>query len=183
MSSVGVWAALPLILLAGRVVAITNQQGLCSFFFLMPYPIFTGFFRMLQSNSASTWAKYGVYQSIVAVAVIPYVTGVVWITSNARTPTQRSVYSALYVMLTNAANSFATQIFRQEDRPLYLEGLIVILVLQCFAAVLLLTGYFVLKHANKHSLGDAGLPAITAQVDGADGDHETTVEKKFQYSI
>ncbi|KAK7398058.1 hypothetical protein QQX98_012566 [Neonectria punicea] len=184
LSSVGVWGSLPLILTAGRVVAVTRQHDLSALVFTMPYPILTGVFRTLQSaDGINIWTRYGAYQSMVAVGAAPYVLGVVWITSNARTPTQRSVFSALYVMLTNAANSFATQIFREGDKPKYLTGLITVLSLQSLACLLLMVACVVFWYANKHELGDAGLPAVTASVEVDESKGQVIVEKKFQYAL
>lgn len=184
LASVGVWCALPLVLLSGRLVAMTGKQGLCAFLFSIPYPILTGTFRALQSaGNVGVWTRYGVYQSMIAVASPPYILGVVWTMSNARTPTQRSVFSALYVMLTNLTTSFATQIFREGDRPKYLTGLIAVLTLQSMAACLLLTALFVFWYSNKHQLGDAGLPAVTADVEVEATKGQVRIEKKFQYSL
>lgn len=78
MSSVGVWAAIPLIVLAGRVASITEKYGICEFLFMVPYPIWTGVFRHLQLQGNSTvWTRYGVYQSMVAVGCPPYILDVI----------------------------------------------------------------------------------------------------------
>lgn len=182
MASVGVWCRLPLIILPGRLVAITGRQGLMAFLFMVPYPILTGAFRAIQeAGTASIWTKYGVYQAMVAVGVSPYTLGVIRTSSNARTPTQRSVNSALYVMLINTANSFATQIFRADDRPKYLRGLVGVVSLQSAGCVLLLVAMFVFWYVNKHSLGDAGLLAVCAGIEMQDGEEreEVMVSKKF----
>lgn len=189
MSSVGVWCALPLIVLAGRAASMTGKHGVCAFFFTIPYPIFTGAFMYLQQQpNSSVWARYGVYQSMIAVGSPAYILGVVWTSSNARSPTQRSVFSALYVMFTNTANTFATQIFRENDKPRYLKGLAAVLSLQCAACLFVLLALFVFWLSNEKEFGDAGLPAVKNHVETAGGEasqevQEVTVAKKFKYSL
>ncbi|KAL4938462.1 hypothetical protein BDV06DRAFT_225994 [Aspergillus oleicola] len=79
--------------------------------------------------ASGRWHRYGV----IAVANVSYasmhVLNIGWLSVYCKTPQERSVAMALVVMAANCAGISGSQIFRTEDKPLYLHGLTAICVL------------------------------------------------------
>ncbi|KAL6230683.1 hypothetical protein BDW75DRAFT_248460 [Aspergillus navahoensis] len=96
--------------------------------------------------TSDRWHRYGV----IAVANVSYasmhILNVGWLSVYCRTPQERSVAMALVVMAANCAGISGSQIFRTEDKPLYINGLTAICALAAaswvLALVLNLQNYF-----------------------------------------
>ncbi|KAL4901998.1 hypothetical protein BDW74DRAFT_187013 [Aspergillus multicolor] len=88
--------------------------------------------------SSGQWHRYGV----IAVANVSYasmhVLNIGWLSVYCKTPQERSVAMALVVMAANCAGISGSQIFRTEDKPLYLHGLTAICALAAASWVLAL---------------------------------------------
>ncbi|KAL4972629.1 major facilitator superfamily domain-containing protein [Aspergillus desertorum] len=88
--------------------------------------------------TSDRWHRYGV----IAVANVSYasmhVLNVGWLSVYCRSPQERSVAMALIVMAANCAGISGSQIFRTEDKPLYLHGLTAICALAAASWVLAL---------------------------------------------
>ncbi|KAL4813141.1 major facilitator superfamily domain-containing protein [Aspergillus spinulosporus] len=84
------------------------------------------------------WHRYGV----IAVANVSYasmhVLNIGWLSVYCKSPQERSVAMALVVMAANCAGISGSQIFRTEDKPLYLHGLTAICALAAASWVLAL---------------------------------------------
>ncbi|KAF0317537.1 alternative sulfate transporter [Colletotrichum asianum] len=104
--------AIPLVFLGGNMAAANGRYGMCMPNFQIPDLVLSDVSRHLQAEGdAGVCPRCGVSQIIIAVACPPHIQGLVWVASNTPTPFQPSVYSVLYVMLTNESNSFAAQTF------------------------------------------------------------------------
>ncbi|KAL4790557.1 major facilitator superfamily domain-containing protein [Aspergillus venezuelensis] len=88
--------------------------------------------------TSGQWHRYGV----IAVANVSYasmhVLNIGWLSVYCKSPQERSVAMALVVMAANCAGISGSQIFRTEDKPLYLHGLTAICVLAAASWVLAL---------------------------------------------
>ncbi|KAL4999796.1 major facilitator superfamily domain-containing protein [Aspergillus recurvatus] len=88
--------------------------------------------------TSDRWHRYGV----IAVANVSYasmhVLNIGWLSIYCRSPQERSVAMALVVMAANCAGISGSQIFRTEDKPLYLHGLTAICALAAASWVLAL---------------------------------------------
>lgn len=79
--------------------------------------------------------------------------------------------------------------FRQDDKPLYLNGLKAVLTLELFSALLAFIGILVFWYSNKKGLGETNLPGLSAEIELAEtdasgkGTRTVVVYKKFQYNL
>ncbi|RDW68703.1 uncharacterized protein DSM5745_08463 [Aspergillus mulundensis] len=107
--------------------------------------------------TSGQWHRYGVIAAANVSYASMHVLNIGWLSVYCKTPQERSVAMALVVMAANCAGISGSQIFRTEDKPLYLHGLTAICALAAASWVLALA--LNLQSYFTHRRGAKGLSA------------------------
>lgn len=89
---------------------------------------------VLLPATASPWARYGILTGLLS---YPYCHAILvaWNAQNSNAVRTRAVSAALYNMFVQSGNIIASNIYRDDDQPLYQRGNKVLLGITCFAIV------------------------------------------------
>ncbi|KAM0430067.1 hypothetical protein ACHAPT_006073 [Fusarium lateritium] len=127
---------------------INNRFLIVFLYSVWLFPLFIAL-SLLPAN-ASSWARYAVTALIIA---YPYVHSIlVGLTSrNAGSVRTRTVGSAIYNMTVQTSSIIGSNVYRQDDAPLYRRGNKVIIGLICWNAVFsfLIKGYYMWRNKSR----------------------------------
>ncbi|KAL4925258.1 major facilitator superfamily domain-containing protein [Aspergillus undulatus] len=137
LASVPVYCGMLLILILSYLSDKTGHRGPFVLIAITWNVISYACLRVTPATSGR-WHRYGV----IAVANVSYasmhILNIGWLSVYCKSPQERSVAMALVVMAANCAGISGSQIFRTEDKPLYLHGLTAICALAAASWVLAL---------------------------------------------
>jgi hypothetical protein len=106
--------------------------------------------------TASAWVRYALLTGILS---YPYCHAILvgWAARNSNAVRTRAVSVALYNMFVQSGNIIATNIYRDEDRPLYVRGNRILLGIVCFNIVLfiLVKLFYIWRNKVRASQWDA----------------------------
>jgi MFS family permease len=127
LSSVGGFGTIILTPLNAFGSDLTNRRA---FFVWLPLTWTLILISIVYSQSVSnSWRQYSVWTLLNAgIATFHPVNGA-WLSINSKTPQERSISLALWIMSANLSGVCGAQIFRAEDAPLYRKGVLAIVVL------------------------------------------------------
>ncbi|KAL3419724.1 allantoate permease [Phlyctema vagabunda] len=104
------------------------------------------------SADASPWARYACLTGLLS---YPYCHAIIvgWNARNSNTVRTRAVSAALYNMCVQSGNIVGTNIYRDDDRPLYRRGNKIILGICCFNIVLfyLVKAYYIWRNKTREA--------------------------------
>lgn len=128
LSSVGPWVQIPLTLLSGYLADKTNRRGLVS---LGGLSLLWGFSIgcVVLATSSDKDAKYALLTCMLAVQTIWHPVNGSWLAQNSRSPSERSITMAMFVMAANCGGIIGGQLFQTSDSPYYKNGWTAIVVL------------------------------------------------------
>ena len=127
LSSVGGFGTIILTPLNAFGSDLLNRRA---FFVWLPLTWTLILVSIVYSQSVSdSWRQYTVWTLLNAgIATFHPVNGA-WLSINSKTPQERSISLALWIMSANLSGVCGAQIFRAEDAPLYRKGVLAIVVL------------------------------------------------------
>ncbi|WVQ84787.1 hypothetical protein IAT38_006944 [Cryptococcus sp. DSM 104549] len=182
LSSVGAWLQAPCTLAWGYMMDRTRFKGplmlLSNAIVLILSGVYYSF--MAGTKVIDKWGKFWVYQLLVAFGEPFFVGGLAWAQSTARTPIQRSMYAALYVMGSNSGQAIGGQMFRASDAPKYINGFRAVMGLQGFTFVVASSLIAIYVYSNKNNLGEAGKESTSVVRDPETG-VETEIKVVYKY--
>lgn len=167
--SVGSWIQILLNYLSGLAADKTNRRGLVT---LTGQLLWWGFSigNLVLSSSANKHAKYALLTLALSVETIWHPVNGSWLAINSRSPAERSITMAMFVMAANAGGIIGSQLFQSSDSPDYTTGwtAIVCLLSVSVAANLFTQAQYVFynrKHAklDQAELDDKNEGAIMAE--------------------
>lgn len=87
------------------------------------------------SSDASPWVRYAVLTGLLS---YPYCHAILvgWNAKNSNAVRTRAVSAALYNMFVQSGNIIASNVYREDDKPLYRRGNKILLGITCFNVVL-----------------------------------------------
>ncbi|WVQ81933.1 hypothetical protein IAT38_004060 [Cryptococcus sp. DSM 104549] len=186
MSSVGAWLQAPCTLFFGYAMDRTRYKGTIVIGIVSIMLILNGSYFALISRTGAVnkWSKFALYELLVGFGEPFAVSGLWWVMATARTPLQRSMFSAMFVMSSNSGQAIGGQMFRAKDAPKYITGFSA--CLGVYGVCFLICVFQVLQYAysNKHGLGDSGKEAVTRlQGEGEHAQEEAEVKRVFTYPL
>ncbi|CAK7235487.1 hypothetical protein SBRCBS47491_009309 [Sporothrix bragantina] len=164
MTSVGQWVSVTLVVIGGFVADRWGRRG---YFVLMAVTIefiFTLAYKCLPDDTGRA-TKYAMLTLASATCSWWHAVHGSWITINSKTPAERSIRMALFIMAANCAGIVGGQLFRSDDLPYYHRGWTIAVAFMAFsvAVVLVLIGLYAL--ANARIKKQAGINEGSATVD------------------
>lgn len=164
MTSVGQWISVTLVVIGGFVADRWGRRG---FFVLIAVFIelaFTLAYKCLPDDTRRG-TKYAMLTLASATCSWWHSVNGSWIAVNARSPAERSVRMALFIMAANCAGIVGGQLFRSDDKPYYHRGwsIAVAFMVFSFAVVALLLVLYAL--ANRRIRKQAGVDERNARID------------------
>ncbi|KAK5065192.1 hypothetical protein LTR84_001029 [Exophiala bonariae] len=143
LNSVGNYGVIILSLLVSWISDRTRQRGLWCLVASAYSMIFSGVLFGLPVGSAK-WTKYGMLMLLNSGNAVAQGLNDAWLSSNCKTPQQRSIGLAMVVMGSNLGGLTGQQLFRSSDAPRYVNGFLAILCLYAasMVAISLLTGLY-----------------------------------------
>ncbi|KAH7374162.1 major facilitator superfamily domain-containing protein [Cadophora sp. MPI-SDFR-AT-0126] len=107
-------------------------------------------------KDSSLWVRYGLLSGLVS---YPYCHAILvgWNARNSNTVRTRAVSAALYNMFVQAGNIVAVNIYRDDDKPLYIRGNKILLAICSFNILLfyLVKGYYVRRNKKRDAIWNA----------------------------
>ncbi|RPB13940.1 MFS general substrate transporter [Morchella conica CCBAS932] len=107
-------------------------------------------------EDASPWLRYALLTGLLS---YPYCHAILvaWNSRNSNTVRTRAVSAALYNMFVQAGNIVATNIYRDDDKPLYRRGNKTLLGICCFNIVLfwIVKGYYIKRNTRRTRVWEA----------------------------
>ncbi|KUI63014.1 hypothetical protein VP1G_10132 [Cytospora mali] len=179
MASVGSFIAVVVVLMLGWLCDKTGRKG--------PFVLFGAVwsliaFTCLRQSQTQNWDRGMKYAAVVfsmATNSVVHIVNVGWLSANCQDPRQRSVAMAAIVMSANAAGIAGSQVFRTQDKPLYLHGFTACLALSALNILEIIAQsvwYFVSN--RKLAKTNAEAPVIKGATDEtADGHKEALIKR------
>lgn len=121
LSSVGPWIQILTTFLSGYLSDITGRRGLVN---LGGLSLWWGFSLgcLIVSQSSSQSARYALLTCALAVASCWHPVNGSWLSMNSRSPEERSITMACFVMAANCGGIIGGQLFQSSDKPDYTSG-------------------------------------------------------------
>jgi len=128
--SVGGWLLLIVNVSAGTLADWLKKRGVIVFGFLWFWWAFTlGNLIFALSESTNRTGKYALLTLSIAFSSPWHATNGSWLALNARSPGERSVRMAMFIMSANCSGIVGSQLFQASDAPIYKTGWTVIVCL------------------------------------------------------
>lgn len=126
--SVGSWIQIPITILLGFLADKTQRRGLVN---LGGLSLWWGFSIgcLVLADSTNRDAKYALLTCALAVQTVWHPVNGSWLSMNSRSPSERSVTMAVFVMAANCGGIIGGQLFQADDKPHYKKGWTAIVVL------------------------------------------------------
>ncbi|KAJ9156231.1 Alternative sulfate transporter [Pleurostoma richardsiae] len=137
MTSVGQWISLSLVLFAGFVADKWGRRGLVVLFAVAIEFAFTVAYKCLPDD-ASSGLKYGMLTMASATCSWWHSVNGSWLSINARSPAERSIRMAMFIMAANCAGIVGGQLFRSDDLPFYHRGWTIAVAFMAFSLLLVI---------------------------------------------
>ncbi|KAH7041593.1 alternative sulfate transporter [Microdochium trichocladiopsis] len=119
--SIGQWISVALIVVAGFAADKTGRRGFIVLFGVFCQWTFMVTFRCLPDSSTGT-LKFWILTMGTATCSWWHSVNGSWLSINARSPEERSIRMALFIMAANCAGIVGGQLFRSDDLPFYHRG-------------------------------------------------------------
>lgn len=121
MVSVGSWIQILLNYLSGFAADRTGRRGLVT---LCGQLLWWGFSigNLALSTSTNNHAKYALLTLALSVETIWHPVNGSWLAVNSRSPAERSITMAMFIMAANAGGIIGSQLFQASDSPHYTKG-------------------------------------------------------------
>ncbi|GAB7352530.1 hypothetical protein MBLNU459_g2923t2 [Dothideomycetes sp. NU459] len=120
--SVGPWIQIALNFLSGYAADTTQRRGLVNLAGLALWWGFSLGCLVLSSSSSDRGARYALLTLALSVSFVWHPVNGSWLSLNARSPADRSVTMAMFVMAANAGGIVGGQLFQASDAPHYRTG-------------------------------------------------------------
>ncbi|KAL1302327.1 hypothetical protein AAFC00_002737 [Neodothiora populina] len=165
LSSVGPWIQIVLNFLSGYLADKTNRRGFVN---LGGLSLWWGFTlgNLILADSKSREARYALLTCALAVQYIWHPVNGAWLSMNSRSPAERSVTMAMFVMSANLGGIVGAQIFQAEDAPHYKTGWTVIVCLISVAIVMNLFNNVQYRLSNRALAKAEANDALDEKVEG-----------------
>ncbi|KAJ5280849.1 hypothetical protein N7478_006221 [Penicillium angulare] len=129
LAAIGYLLTLPVVSFFAWLSDKTKKRGLAIGIAILAYLISLIALRTIQDH-VGRWSKFGLWTTVNGLAVGYHPIHNAWIQMNSRSPEERSIGVAMFVMTATSGLMAGTQIFRADDSSeLYPRGLIVMIAL------------------------------------------------------
>ncbi|KKK15243.1 hypothetical protein AOCH_000374 [Aspergillus ochraceoroseus] len=135
LSAIGALLALPLVFFFAWMSDRTKRRGLPVIAAILCYLVALAIARSILPR-ASKWTRFGMWTMINAFAVCYHPAHNVWVQLNCQNQVERSITISMWVMFANSGMMAGSQIFRGNDAPEYLSGLLIMIALVSSGLVL-----------------------------------------------
>ncbi|KAK7747414.1 hypothetical protein SLS53_001669 [Cytospora paraplurivora] len=120
MASVGTFISAVMLILLGWLADKTGRHGPVLLFGALWSLIA---FACVRESQIDDWSKGMKYAAIVfSTSTVVHVNNVAWASANSQGPAERSIVMAMIIMAANSGGIAGSQIFRTQDKPLYLHA-------------------------------------------------------------
>ncbi|CAK7219942.1 hypothetical protein SEUCBS140593_004065 [Sporothrix eucalyptigena] len=164
MTSVGQWISVALVIIGGFIADKWGRRG---YFVLLAVTIelaFTVAYKCLPDDT-NKGTKYAMLTLASATCSWWHAVNGSWIAINGKTPAERSIRMALFIMAANCAGIVGGQLFRSDDKPYYHRGWTIAVAFMAFSVAVVLVLLVLYALANKRIKKEAGIEADNATVD------------------
>ncbi|EON98495.1 putative alternative sulfate transporter protein [Phaeoacremonium minimum UCRPA7] len=121
MTSIGNWISVFLLIVAGVAADKWGRRGFIVLIAVTIEFIFTVAYKCLPDNSGAS-LKFGILTMACATCSWWHAVNGSWLSINARSPAERSIRMAMFIMAANCAGIVGGQLFRSDDLPYYHRG-------------------------------------------------------------
>ncbi|KAI1080130.1 MFS general substrate transporter [Whalleya microplaca] len=180
MASVGAFISVVAVVILGWICNISGKRG--------PVLLFVSFWNLIAYTclrEAWKWSpgrKYAAVVFSIAMNSIVSILNIGWLSANCQRPQQRSIAMAMIIMGANVAGIAASQIFRTQDAPLYLNAFTACIVLSAVvvAEVIAQSTWYLISNRKSETNGDG--PLVEGQSDGTPDGQRTKLMKKWRWT-
>ncbi|CAK7229800.1 hypothetical protein SCUCBS95973_007350 [Sporothrix curviconia] len=165
MTSVGQWVSVTLVVLGGFIADRWGRRG---FFVLVAVVIefvFTVAYKCLPDD-ADRSTKFALLTLASATCSWWHAVHGSWMAINARTPAERSIRMALFIMAANCAGIVGGQLFRSDDLPYYHRGWTIAVAFMAFSVAVTLALLVLYAIANRKIQKEADRGGADVDEDG-----------------
>ncbi|KAF5622579.1 alternative sulfate transporter [Fusarium tjaetaba] len=180
LTSVSSWIQLIVNPVAGFIADYTRRRGLVVLGGFSLWWLFALVSRLV-NNAESSSLRFGILTMALSFTSIWHPVNSSWIVLNCRSPNERNISMALYIMAANCAGLIGPQLFRSADRPYYVVGWTVIISLLSFSLLCCILANIIYRALNNRldKKSSSRLDGVAVDAGGHDG-KETTA---FRYAL
>ncbi|KAL1851951.1 hypothetical protein Plec18170_006254 [Paecilomyces lecythidis] len=135
LAAIGGFITLPVVFFFAWVSDRTNKRGLTVMAAITSYLIVLIVARIVHPH-VGRWSRFGLWTAINGMAVGYHPIHNTWVQLNCKDTRERSIAIAMWVMSAILGLMAGTQIFRKDDGPFYLTGLIIMIALVAFGLLM-----------------------------------------------
>ncbi|KAL4937066.1 hypothetical protein BDV06DRAFT_232805 [Aspergillus oleicola] len=129
LSAIGASLTLPLVFLFATISDKTKRRGVTVIAAASCYMIVLIVARCVLARNPAKWTQFGLWTVVNTFAVCYHPVHNVWVQVNCGGWEERSIAISMWVMSAISGLLAGTQIFRAEDSPMYLTGLVIMIAL------------------------------------------------------
>lgn len=158
MTSVGQWVSVTLVIIGGFVADRWGRRGFFVLIAVFIEFVFTVAYKCLP-DTAGRSTKFALLTLASATCSWWHAAHGSWLAINARTPAERSIRMALFIMAANCAGIVGGQLFRSDDLPYYHRGWTIAVAFMAFSVAVtlaLLVMYAVANRKTKKQVNEIG---------------------------
>ncbi|KAE8541474.1 hypothetical protein D1P53_002835 [Cryptococcus gattii VGV] len=150
LSSVGGWISLVLMITYGFASDRFKNKGPIVILACFPYLILWIAFQS-ESSTSNRWAKYVTLTLTSGYSVCWHPLNATWLSLNQKTPQQRAIAMAMFIMAANLGGLVGSQLLRANDAPTYPIGFRVTVCLAAFGNACVIFQHFQYRWSNKRN--------------------------------
>ncbi|ERS97610.1 MFS transporter [Sporothrix schenckii 1099-18] len=171
MTSVGQWVSVALVVLGGFVADRWGRRGCFVLVAVAIEFVFTVAYKCLHDDAARA-TKFALLTLASATCSWWHAAHGSWLAINARSPAERSIRMALFIMAANCAGIVGGQLFRSDDLPYYHRGWTIAVAFMAFSVAVTLALLVLYALANRQLKKEVGGGDGVAGVDASHVDKD-----------
>lgn len=165
MTSVGQWVSVVLVIIGGFVADRWGRRGYFVFIAVFIEFVFTVAYKCLPDYTGRS-TKFALLTLASATCSWWHAAHGSWLAINARTPAERSIRMALFIMAANCAGIVGGQLFRSDDLPYYHRGWTIAVAFMAFSVAVTLALLALYATANRRIKKEADQSGTLVDKDG-----------------